>query len=176
MRPNTVNPWFRRKIHLQHHQVSGTKQDLEERLVGNGIKHPLTRLLVIIDGLAGLLLFRKVFTQEIKGFSFSRVFNAGFPFATAYFVVLYSMIVYYSLHLIFPVNEHLSPFFLSVINLFNFLMVILVLPNILRSSSLNVVTSSMHYYGGVEDLHQQTHVINSKWFQPCTIELSAIVC
>ncbi|MBE1286383.1 MAG: hypothetical protein GJ671_01500 [Alteromonadaceae bacterium] len=48
MRPNTVNPWFRRHMHLHHHQVSGTEQDLEERLVGNGIKNPLKRLIVIM--------------------------------------------------------------------------------------------------------------------------------
>ena len=32
MRPNTINPWYRRDIHILHHKVSGTPQDLEERL------------------------------------------------------------------------------------------------------------------------------------------------
>lgn len=166
MRPNTINPWYRRKIHLHHHQTSGTPQDLEERLVGNGIKNPFKRLLVIVDGLAGLILFRKVYKKEIIGFSFSKVLHAAFPIATAYFVVLYSMIIYYSLNLLFPVSENLPSYFMPVINVFEFLMVVLVLPNILRSTSLNFVTSSMHYYGGVTNVHQQTHVITSKWYMP----------
>lgn len=43
-------------------------------------------------------------------------------------------------------------------------MVVVVLPNILRSTSLNLVTSSMHYYGGVNNLYEQTQVLTSKWF------------
>ncbi|MDC8831895.1 fatty acid desaturase [Alteromonas gilva] len=166
MRPNTVNPWYRRKIHLHHHQHSGTPQDLEERLVGNGVKNPIKRLLVIVDGLAGLLLFRKVYKEEIKGFSFATVFNAGFPVTTAYFVVLYSMIIYHTLNLFTPMAEHIPAAMLPVVQVFEFLMVVLILPNIVRSSSLNFVTSSMHYYGGVTNVHQQTHVITSKWFLP----------
>lgn len=166
MRPNTVNPWFRRQMHLNHHQLSGTDQDLEERLVGNGIKNPFKRLLVIMDGLMGLILFRKVYEKEIKGFSFSKVFHAAFPIATAYFVVLYSMIVYHLLNLFMPIENYIPAFLTPVISVFEFLLVVLVLPNIVRSTSLNFVTSSMHYYGGVNNLHQQTHVINSKWFIP----------
>ncbi len=166
MRPNTVNPWFRRQMHLNHHQVSGTDQDLEERLVGNGIKNPFKRLLVIMDGLLGLILFKKVYEKEIRGFSFSKVFHAAFPIATAYFIVLYSMIVYHLLNLFMPIENYIPAFMTPVINLFEFLMVVLVLPNIVRSMSLNFVTSSMHYYGGVNNLHQQTHIITSKWFIP----------
>ena len=164
MRPNTVNPWFRRHMHLHHHQVSGTEQDLEERLVGNGIKNPFKRLLVITDGLLGLILFRKTYEKEIKGFSFGKVFHAAFPIATAYFVVLYTMIGYHGLGLFLPIETYVPAVFSPVISAFEFLMVVLVLPNIIRSTSLNFVTSSMHYYGGVSHLHQQTHVITSKWF------------
>ena len=166
MRPNTVNPWFRRHMHLHHHQVSGTEQDLEERLVGNGIKNPLKRLIVIMDGLLGLVMFRKVYEKEIKGFSFGKVFHAAFPIATCYFVVLYTMIGYHALGLFLPIETYLPVIFSPVINVFEFLMVVLVFPNIIRSTSLNFVTSSMHYYGGVSHLHQQTHVITSKWFMP----------
>ncbi len=166
MRPNTVNPWFRRKMHLYHHQVSGTDQDLEERLVGNGIKNPFKRLLVIMDGLLGLILFRKVYEKEIKGFSFSKVFHAAFPIATAYFVVLYSMIIYHGLNLFIPMETYTPSIVMPVVNVFEFLMIVLVLPNILRSTSLNFVTSSMHYYGGVTNIKEQTHVLTSKWFMP----------
>jgi len=166
MRPNTINPWYRRKIHLHHHIVSGTEQDLEERLVGNGIKNPFLRFLVIIDGLLGLLINRKRFSQEIKDFSFSKVFNAGFPITTLYFIVLYSTLGYHLISLFMPLASYLPAWGLEVVSVFEFFMVTLILPNMVRSTSLNFVTSCMHYYGGVENLKQQTHVITSRLFTP----------
>ncbi|WP_062570149.1 fatty acid desaturase [Pseudoalteromonas arabiensis] len=164
MRPNTVNPWYRRKIHLHHHKVSGTEQDLEERLVGNGIKNPFLRAVVISDGLLGLLINSQRFSKEIRGFKFFRVFNAGFPIATAYFAILYGLVGYYCV-------QFFSPFALPTWGAHllagaEFLMVVLILPNIIRSISLNLVTSSMHYYGGVNNVLEQTHVISSRWFLP----------
>jgi Fatty acid desaturase len=35
-RPSTINPWIRRRLHLHHHQVSGTESDIEERALTNG--------------------------------------------------------------------------------------------------------------------------------------------
>jgi fatty acid desaturase len=166
MRPNTINPWYRRKIHLHHHYTSGTNQDLEERLVGNGIKNPFLRALVIVDGLLGLVINQARFKQEIKDFSFSKVFNAGFPITTSYFVVLYSVILYHLINFFFPLAPHMPSWGLSVLSVFEFLMVVLVLPNIVRSTSLNFVTSSMHYYGGVNNVFEQTHVLTSRLFAP----------
>lgn len=103
MRPNTVNPWYRRKIHHHHHQHSGTSQDLEERLVGNGVKNPIKRLLVIVDGLAGLLLFHKVYKKEINGFSFATVFHAGFP---RYHCILFGALQYDNLPHTEPVHAN----------------------------------------------------------------------
>ncbi|MCF2856648.1 fatty acid desaturase [Pseudoalteromonas sp. SMS1] len=164
MRPNTVNPWYRRKIHLRHHKVSGTAQDLEERLVGNGIQSPFLRALVIADGLLGLVINAKCFTKEIRGFKFLRVFNAGAPLATAYFAILYGVIVYYALQFVQPFE--LPSWGAELLAVAEFLMVVLILPNVVRSFSLNLVTSSMHYYGGVNNVLAQTHVITSRWFLP----------
>ncbi|KZN62761.1 fatty acid desaturase [Pseudoalteromonas luteoviolacea] len=164
MRPNTVNPWYRRKIHLHHHKVSGTSQDLEERLVGNGIQSPFLRALVIADGLLGLVINAKRFSKEIRGFKFLQVFNAGAPLATAYFAILYGVIVYYALQFVQPFE--LQGWGAELLAVAEFLMVVLILPNVVRSFSLNLVTSSMHYYGGVNNVLEQTHVITSRWFLP----------
>lgn len=164
MRPNTVNPWYRRKIHLHHHKVSGTSQDLEERLVGNGIQSPFLRAVVILDGLLGLLINSKRFSKEIRGFKFFRVFNAGAPLATAYFGILYGVIAYYALQ--FVMSFTLPTWGAELLAVAEFLMVVLILPNMLRSASLNLITSSMHYYGGVTNVLEQTHVITSRWFLP----------
>ncbi|NKC19574.1 fatty acid desaturase [Pseudoalteromonas sp. S4498] len=164
MRPNTVNPWYRRQIHLHHHKVSGTEQDLEERLVGNGIQSLWLRAVVITDGLLGLLLNAKQFSREVKGFTFLQVFNAGFPLATAYFATLYGVIAYYVLQFIQPFE--LPRWGADLLAVAEFFMVVLIIPNMIRSASLNLVTSSMHYYGGVNNVLEQTHVITSCWFLP----------
>jgi len=166
MRPNTISPWYRRKLHLHHHKTSGTQQDLEERLVGNGIKNPLLRALVIVDGLLGLLINAKRFSKEIKGFHFFKIFNAGFPITTAYFIVLYSVIIFHGVNLFTGLAQSSPAWLLSTMSLFEFLMVVLIVPNIVRSSSLNFVTSCMHYYGGVTNMLEQTHVLTSRVFMP----------
>ncbi|TQF66846.1 fatty acid desaturase [Pseudoalteromonas luteoviolacea] len=164
MRPNTVNPWYRRKIHLHHHKVSGTSQDIEERLVGNGIQSPFLRAVVIADGLLGLLINSKRFSKEIRGFKFSQVFNAGVPLATAYFGILYGVIAYYALQFVQPFA--LPQWGTELLAVAEFVMVVLIVPNIIRSMSLNLITSSMHYYGGVSNVLEQTHVLTSRWLLP----------
>ncbi len=49
---------------------------------------------------------------------------------------------------------------MSIVNL---LVVVLIAPNVLRSFCLNLVTSYMHYYGGVTTLVQQTQILRP-WF------------
>src|SRR5262245_30529453 len=57
MRPSTVSPWIRRKLHLLHHKVSGTMADIEEQAITNGMPMGLRRLLVMTDGLLCGMLF-----------------------------------------------------------------------------------------------------------------------
>ncbi|CAH9066443.1 hypothetical protein PSECIP111951_03576 [Pseudoalteromonas holothuriae] len=160
MRPNTISPWYRRRIHLHHHKVSGTEQDIEERLVGNGIKNPLLRVLVISDGLLGLILQRRRYQREINGFSFFCIFNAGFPIATCNFLILYFAIIFHCFDFISNGRFEYSALLNNAIQWVDTVMVILILPNLLRSFCLNLITSSMHYYGGVNNVLQQTQVLN----------------
>jgi len=163
MRPNTINPWYRRKIHLLHHKTSGTQQDLEERLVGNGIANKLVRFIVMFDGLLGLILQRKLLKSEVNTFSFLTVFNAGFPLATLYFTFSYIFILFHGFNYFFPNNFLYPQWLLATIELINFLMVIIIAPNFIRSACLNFVTSYLHYYGGVSSVLQQTQVFKG-WF------------
>ena len=50
----------------------------------------------------------------------------------------------------------------------DFLTVVLIGPNVLRSFCLHFVSSNMHYYGDVEDgnFMQQTQVLNPWWMLP----------
>ncbi|UUS62137.1 fatty acid desaturase [Acinetobacter sp. YH16056_T] len=55
-RPNTISPWARRRLHLNHHKYSGSEYDLEERGISNGMPWGLRRLLVISDQLMTVYL------------------------------------------------------------------------------------------------------------------------
>lgn len=169
IRPNTINPWYRKRIHLNHHKTSGTEQDIEERLVGNGTKNHWLRLLVICDGLIGLLVRHKLFSKEIKNYSFLRVFNAGFPFTSLYYVLIYSFVVFHAFDFItasLALGIDYPAWLLTMVDGLNLIMVVWVAPSFLRSACLNFVTSSMHYYGGEYNLFQQTQVINHWSFIP----------
>lgn len=158
MRPNTVNPWYRRKIHLLHHKVSGTPEDLEERLVGNGIQNTFLRLVVIFDGLIGMTLRYKTLTKEVRAFNYLKVLNAGFPLAVGYYLCIYSFVIFHSVNYFYGNTLIYQVWVLNLMEVINFLMVVIIAPNILRSACLNMVTSYLHYYGGVTHTLQQTQV------------------
>ena len=50
-RPSTINPWIRRHLHLNHHKVSGSETDMEERAITNGEPWGFARLLMIGDNI-----------------------------------------------------------------------------------------------------------------------------
>jgi len=169
MRPSTINPWYRRKIHLLHHKTSGTEQDLEERLVGNGIVNVPLRCVVMFDGLFGLFLQRKRLKTEVKVFNFFTVFNAGFPLTVVYYVFGYGFLLFHSINF-FMANEFFYPqWLLTFIELSNFMMVVIIAPNFLRSGCLNVVTSYLHYYGGVDNVLQQAQVFKGVFVWPFNV-------
>lgn len=55
-RPSTINPWVRRHLHLNHHKVSGTEADMEERAITNGEPWGLARLLMVGDNVMSALI------------------------------------------------------------------------------------------------------------------------
>jgi fatty acid desaturase len=169
IRPNTVNPWYRKGMHLNHHKTSGTPQDIEERLVGNGIKNHLLRLLVVCDGLLGLIIRSKQFAREIKGYRFFSVFNASFPLVTIYYLIFYSFLLFHGTNFIAEntaITMDYPAWLTMLMQWVNVAMVVWVAPNFLRSVCLNFVTSSMHYYGGAHTILQQTQIINHWLFIP----------
>lgn len=164
MRPNTVNPWYRRGMHFQHHRVSGTAVDLEERLVGNGIRYGFTRFLVMFDNLLGMLARRTALRKDIKNFSVREILNAAFPLAVVYFATWYIFIAFHLYDVFWGAEAAAYPlWFLRIMDTVDFLVVVLVAPNFLRSGCLNFVTSAMHYYGNVNNLIQQTQILKP-WF------------
>lgn len=165
MRPNTVSPWYRRDMHLLHHKVSGTQQDIEERLVGNGIAYSISRFVVMFDGLAGLLLRRTILRREVDNFSVIQLLNASFPLASLYFLIWYTFLLFHAYDALFGASFY-PQYVVTVMEVINFLVVVLIAPNVLRSACLNFITSHMHYYGNVQNLLQQTQILDRWYFIP----------
>jgi fatty acid desaturase len=168
MRPNTVSPWYRRDMHLLHHKVSGTSKDVEERLVGNGVAYGLSRFVVMFDGFLGLLIRRAILRQEVDNFSVRQVLRATFPLASLYFLSWYAFLLFHAYYaLVGGVSGGpYANWLVSLMNGLDFMVVVLIAPNVIRSACLNFITSNMHYYGNVDNLLQQTQILDRWYFMP----------
>ncbi len=164
MRPNTVNPWYRRGMHFLHHKVSGTEKDLEERLVGNGIAYGFTRYLVMFDGLIGMFARRTFLKKDIDNFSVREILNAAIPFATLYFATWYVFLGFHAYDAV--IGGTYPAWLVTAMDVVDFMVVVLIAPNFIRSGCLNFVTSAMHYYGNVTSLIQQTQILKPWFFAP----------
>lgn len=151
LRPNTISPWARKPIHLLHHRVSGTEPDIEERLITNGMPFGLRRLLALLDGALNVAL-RAREINRIPGMKRISLRKAGRPMVHLFYGVILAEIALMA--------SGQAGLLRSV---FDFLIVVWVLPNVLRQFCLVFISSSMHYFGGVDSVFRQTQVLNP-WF------------
>ncbi len=162
MRPNTVNPWFRRNMHFNHHKVSGTEDDVEERVLGNGMAFGLKRIIISLDGFLSISL-RINELKSMKGYHYLGFVLRGAPLAHLYVIGLYGFLAYHGffstgLSTAFGVA---SPEWLTaVMNVVNACAVVWILPNVLRAFCLHNITATLHYYGDVDSLLKQCQIMN----------------
>lgn len=161
-RGNVMNPWARRNIHLHHHKVSGTVDDTEERILGNGMKHGLVRSLIMMDASLSGNLFARRF-RDLQSFSTNYVTKiGGWPVGVVFYVLWANFLGFHLLNTLFDIQWYswITEYAMPVLN---FIAVVNLIPNMLRQAILNFVTSNMHYYGDVDSLMKQTQVMNP-WF------------
>ncbi|QHB32931.1 fatty acid desaturase [Yersinia canariae] len=172
VRPSTANPWVRRKIHLRHHQMPGTYEDLEERLLSNGQRWGLLRLWMISDFIvATAVVILQAKSREEKRKLFKKALKAFFPLSVLHSLIAYSFIIFHLINIVSPllgVAITWSEMTLKVFNVIDVVMVIITAPNILWSFCLHFVSSNMHYYGDNESGNtiQETQVLNPWWLLP----------
>jgi fatty acid desaturase len=171
-RPGTINPWIRRKLHFQHHKHSGTEKDLEERGITNGQPYSLKRLLMMSDWLMALWLRVPHMPTRKRKLLLGLVAPLGyFPMGWIHHALWYSFLAF---HLgnggaaLIGSELAWSAAFIEAMPWINLAVVTWVGPNQLRMFCLHFVSSSMHYYGDVEDenVMQQTQVLNPRWMIP----------
>src|SRR5262249_20268105 len=144
MRPSTISPWVRRPLHLLHHKVSGTEVDIEERAITNGMPLGLRRLLVMTDGLVLGSVLRPV-PPGTRAALVRRLAGAYWQLGFVHFGILYAWLGFHAAARFgVPVGH---PATMPVVD---FLFVVWVAPNVLRTFCLHFISSNMHYFGDIE--------------------------
>ncbi|MDR8017409.1 fatty acid desaturase [Ectopseudomonas guguanensis] len=171
-RPSTINPWVRRHLHLNHHKVSGSEADMEERAITNGEPWGIARLLMVGDNMmSSFIRWLRAKTPEHRRLILTRTLKVYAPlgllnWATWYLFLGFHLLDWASAALGAPIAWSATT--LSVMQVVNVAVVVLVGPNVLRTFCLHFVSSNMHYYGDVEpgNVIQQTQVLNPWWLWP----------
>lgn len=151
-RLNTPSPFYRKKIHLLHHKESGQFSDIEEQMIGNGMKWGIKRIITMLDqGLAFLINARRV-GKTAPRLDMKEMARAAFPFTYLYQGTSLVFLFGNAYLLAMP---HVDPAFVAnadfvqLMALVNFMAVVIGLPNFIRQGALQIVSSSMHYFGDV---------------------------
>ncbi|MBF8164209.1 fatty acid desaturase [Ectopseudomonas hydrolytica] len=171
-RPSTINPWVRRHLHLNHHKVSGSEADMEERAITNGEPWGIARLLMVGDNMmSSFIRWLRAKNPEHRRLILTRTLKVYAPlgllnWATWYLFLGFHLLDWAATALGAPIAWSATT--LSVMQVVNIAVVVLVGPNVLRTFCLHFVSSNMHYYGDVEpgNVIQQTQVLNPWWLWP----------
>lgn len=171
-RPSTINPWIRRHLHLNHHKVSGSEADLEERAITNGEPWGIARLLMVGDNImSSFIRMLRAKTWALKLSIITRTLKAYAPLALMHWGAWYVFLGFHAAngvaHLMGAPIEW-SATTLSVMQVIDIAAVVIIGPNVLRTFCLHFISSNMHYYGDVEpgNVMQQTQVLNAWWLWP----------
>lgn len=171
-RPSTINPWIRRHLHLNHHKVSGSEADMEERAITNGEPWGVVRLLMVGDNLmAALIRLLRAPTWSHKFSILRRVLKVYAPLALLHWGAWYLFLGFHAINAVAYLagaSVQWSDTTLAVMQVIDIAAVVIIGPNVLRTFCLHFVSSNMHYYGDVEpgNVLQQTQVLNPWWLWP----------
>lgn len=171
-RPSTINPWIRRHLHLNHHKVSGSETDVEERAITNGEPWGIARLLMVGDNImSSFIRMLRAKTWALKISIIKRTLKAYAPLALMHWGAWYVFLGFHAANGIAHLSGtpiEWSATTLSVMQVIDIAAVVIIGPNVLRTFCLHFISSNMHYYGDVEpgNVMQQTQVLNAWWLWP----------
>jgi len=171
-RPSTINPWIRRHLHLNHHKVSGTETDMEERAITNGEPWGIARLLMVGDNLmSAFIRMLRAKTWAHKLSIVQRSLKVYAPLALLHWGAWYVFLGFHGINAIawlMGTSVQWSANTLAVMQVIDIAAVVIIGPNVLRTFCLHFVSSNMHYYGDIEagNVIQQTQVLNPWWMWP----------
>ena len=170
LRPYTLSPWKRRKLHLLHHEVSGTKFDVEEIGITNGQRWTPWRVICMIDPVAAFVSHLPS-DPEARRRSIHFIRRAWLPLTFVALTIWYGFIVLTLANFITGGSAVSGGILGGAFAVIQFLTVTWVGPNVLRGTCINFISSNMHYFGDVEtgNVVQQTQVLNRWWLAPAQL-------
>lgn len=168
-RPSTIHPWARRTLHLNHHRLSGTPGDLEERSITNGARWSPLRLVATGDNLLAIALRPIQTALEMRAYIRAQpatvkadpservriiIRNAtGYaPLGFVHYVLWWSFCVVSVVALVSGVGSPALLFSSSLLwqqtlwPVLRFYAAVMGAPQFLRTFSLHFVSSNIHYY------------------------------
>ncbi len=154
-----INPWLRRRMHLLHHRESGQVVDIEERLIGLGVRSlPLRLLVAFVPPASALLLPRALREARRHGVGAQTLRDRSL------LALVRGAIdgVFLGSYVVVPVAAALGAAWAG------YLMVALVGPNMLRHGCLVLMSSYSHYYGDVtqNDVFEQNQILRHPLLWP----------
>lgn len=171
-RPSTINPWIRRHLHLNHHKVSGSETDMEERAITNGEPWGFARLLMIGDNImSAFIRMLRAKTWAHKFSILKRTLKVYAPLALVHWGAWYVFLGFHAASgIAYLVGTPIewSATTVSVMHVIDIAAVVIIGPNVLRTFCLHFISSNMHYYGDIEpgNVMQQCQVLNAWWLWP----------
>jgi len=141
-----ANPWWRRKMHLNHHMHSGQTNDVEERLIGLGLPLGHHKLMVTMNPFGALLVSKKV-SNDAPILNLKEMIFVSTPI----FATVNILNVLFMLDLL-SVTTDTTGWIKDTTGWITDFHILLFLPNFIRQSCLVFMSNSSHYYGDIPKL------------------------
>jgi fatty acid desaturase len=164
IRPYTINPVYRIRLHLRHHAYSGLPDDIEEVAITNGRPWGLVRLYSLLDPYVPALI-RILTTKPVDAEDAlwrRTILKASLGLTPVAITIWYAFL-----------GVHVAGWFgadapAALVHALTVLTVVWVGPNVWRGFCLHFISSNMHYQGDVEqgNVLQQTQVFNTWYLAP----------
>lgn len=157
----SINPWKRREIHLRHHRYSGQADDFEERMIGLGLPIGLRRLFVSVHPL-GAVAVTPALARDSRDFNVLSMFRPSLPA----FIVLAIICHVYAAGQGLGWLAGVYPAWATTAASYAF--VLWVAPNLVRQTSIVLMSSFSHYYGDIppNDVFYQNQILRHPLLWP----------
>jgi len=160
----SIPPWYRKMIHIRHHQESGTEKDIEERLIGLGRPLDLLRWALTFYPFANVLVLDELQEDNQKDWSKHKLVFAALPSVIPFTILWHLFMGYCRLNLGLTLTSYDPVLYLPEWGwpIVRDLSILILMPNVLRQACLNMMASYCHYYGDIphNSVYYQNQIID----------------
>eukprot|EP01027_Heterolobosea_sp_BB2_P025276 GEZU01038787.1.p1 GENE.GEZU01038787.1~~GEZU01038787.1.p1 ORF type:complete len:373 (-),score=133.48 GEZU01038787.1:249-1367(-) len=158
-----LNPWYRRWIHLRHHNNSGSRQDIEERLIGIGQPVGYKRIIATFHPLGSTFFFADI-KKDNPDFNSTYTTLMSLPVMGVFIAFIHLFHEYLRLQygITFGAYDWVNLLPAWGWPIVRDVAVLWVLPNTLRQACLNLMATYSHYFDDVpvRNVYYQNQILN----------------